>query len=190
MECAKWEEIGLLFTSNELDVKEQDAFRSHLEECSACREEYDGYVELKSQFAPHESLQAEPSEATNQEILRVCSNPTLKTTSLPLFSSVLKKGLVSAVFLLAGFMGTGYFVFVMNDASNTQKVAEEFLPSENAAVSSSSVAALPGSLHTASIAPSSDSSRDSSLDTDVRPFSETVGSLDETGVRSVGFERD
>ncbi len=192
MECARWEETGLLFTSGELSNEEGTAFQDHLDQCETCRKEYEGYQELRSQFNPSKLLQAEPSERTSQEILRVCADGSKKiTTSAPLFSSVLKKGLVSAVFLLAGFMGTGYFVFVMNEASDPQRIVEQATSSEDISTGSSvSPSMHAGSLKTASLNGQPDSSRDSSQGIDSRPFSEKVGNLNNGGVQAVGVEKE
>ncbi|MBD3321898.1 MAG: hypothetical protein GF350_12450, partial [Chitinivibrionales bacterium] len=86
MECNKWEESGLLYTSNELDDEQREQFENHCRECSTCAGELKTYQQEKAEFFTLPVLSESPSQKTDQEILRVCSTPPQTKTSLNIFA--------------------------------------------------------------------------------------------------------
>jgi anti-sigma factor RsiW len=122
MECAKWVEEGLLFTSNELDREQTHAFKIHLDQCPTCKKEFDEYKHLHTTYFTAQILGQSPSEATSREILRVCSHPAKITATFGFFS-LIRKGALATALLLVGFFGVGYVAFLANQSTETRQAA-------------------------------------------------------------------
>ncbi len=117
MACSKWEEIGLLYCSRELEEQEAAQFKFHLENCSECKSEFDQYQKEKESFFTSDILGEITSKEIDKEILRVC-NAKKQYTSIGIFPSLIKKSLFSVSFFLLGFVVVGYFVFNIDNANN------------------------------------------------------------------------
>jgi len=148
MECAKWAEEGLLFASRELDESRKAAYLEHLRVCAPCRSEAEEYEQHRNKFFTHEILGAEPSQATSNEILRVCSCPVKKITSAFAFFTLFRKGAAATVLIALGFFGAGYFVYMASNpprsnAPVVNNVSDHQLPAlQNAAAPNTAPAAL------------------------------------------------
>ncbi|MBD3421196.1 MAG: hypothetical protein GF398_13855 [Chitinivibrionales bacterium] len=114
MECTKWGTDGLLYTSDELTHKQKAAYERHLDKCAYCRKHLADYRVSSQSLFTVEVLGASPSAQTDAEILRVCSS-SAKTTSLGLFSGLFRRVAVSALLVVIGFAGAGYFVYLIED---------------------------------------------------------------------------
>ncbi len=124
MACSEWDVTGLLYSSKELDVDQKKLFEEHLGVCSECKEQMELYEEERTCFFNLANLQELPSKKVDEEILRVCSNPTKQFTSLGVLPSFLKKTAFSITFFIVGFAVVGYFAMNLpNSAKN--KVAIE-----------------------------------------------------------------
>ena len=122
MACNMWEEMGLLFSSGELNEQEQQVFTEHMQQCPECAGEWETYQKEKKQFFTIEVLGEAPSSACDAEILRVCSSSRRRAESLRLFPLFLKKSAISLALFFIGFTIVGYLVLKM-DSSNPQKTA-------------------------------------------------------------------
>ena len=123
MECAKWEEVGLLYAAKELASNACNGYESHLKACEYCANELAAYQSDKSRFFSVEMLTELPSEKTDREILRVASSPVQRTkVGFPLFAPFLKKTSLALMVLVMGFGGTSYFVY-MAQSTQTNKAA-------------------------------------------------------------------
>lgn len=108
MECNKWEEYGLLFTSGELDAGERQSFEQHLGECSICAREHEAYRAEKKRFFTPEILEDTPSPACDAEIIRVCSDGRRKVSGLHPMPLFIRKSVISVALFVIGFVGVGY----------------------------------------------------------------------------------
>lgn len=185
MECGRWADEGLLFMARELDPAREEAYRRHLSECLACRRELDDYTEMKRTVLLPEVLGEAPSATVDAEILRVCSRRVRRITGIPVFASVARKTAVAAAFLLAGFLGTGYFVYVMQNPATGNKTTvagnRQNVPSVNPSEPVPSQVADAASADSGSAADSAESAS-------VRPFSAQTGDLSSDRVQAVGVE--
>ncbi|NLG17768.1 MAG: hypothetical protein GX556_10595 [Fibrobacter sp.] len=128
MGCSKWEDLGLLYSSNELDEQEAKSFKDHMGNCEECRCEYETYRKEQSSFFTPEILGEMPSEKIDAEIKRVCSNPKKQYTSIGLLP-VFKKTFFSVSFFVLGFIVVGYFTLNIENADkNRQSIVLEKTP--------------------------------------------------------------
>jgi hypothetical protein len=172
MACSKWEEIGLLYCSRELDEQEAKLYDVHLANCSECKLEFDQYqYDQKSFFTP-EILGEITSKEVDEEIIRVCTAKK-QYTSIGIFPALIKKSIYSVSFFLLGFAVVGYFFYNIENANNQKK---------NFALDRSSIntTALAEKESTASF---KDSIKDSAV-----YFSRTRGNLETRGVFPVDLK--
>ena len=180
MECNKWEEYGLLFTSGELDTGERQSFEKHLGECDSCTREYEAYRTDRKRFFTPEILEDAPSSACDAEIIRVCSDGRRKVSgvhSMPLF---IRKSVVSVALFVIGFAGVGY-ITLKTGSHNKSTVAPLAVDSS---VTGESVAAGTG---VAGGMAQDDSTADSSSEKGVN-YSKTRGNLGLNGVYPVDLQ--
>ena len=109
IECTKWEDFGLLYTSGEL---ENSLYDEHLKNCSYCLNEFDRYKKEQKQFFRVDILGEAPSVEIDNEILRVCSRHKIKILSF----SLVRKILVPAAIFIIGLVSAGYLVINMENA--------------------------------------------------------------------------
>lgn len=146
MACSKWEELGLLYCSRELNEQDTKLFEEHMTECVECRTENDDYQREKSLFYTTEILGEEPSAKVDAEIKRVCTAKK-QYTNVHLFSTVMKKSGVSISLFLLGFLVIGYFAFNIENARNQkQNMANSNPPAISAPKESTSVASTSDSM--------------------------------------------
>jgi len=119
MECNKWEESGLLYSSKELGELERTGYEEHLKECSECREEFQSYRAEHERFFTPAVLDEIPSADIDAEILRVCSDPRPK---IRILAPVLKKALVPVMLFIIGFVSVGYIRMNMESVRQTKAV--------------------------------------------------------------------
>lgn len=173
MACSEWEVTGLLYSSKELDVDQTRKFKEHLGICSECKEQMELYEKERTRFFNLANLQELPSKRVDEEILRVCSNPTKQFTSLGVLPSFLKKTAFSITFFIVGFMVVGYFAMnLQNSAKNSVAIEKNELNQPLQAVKAPDQDSL-----------TSDSANDTGL-----YFSKTRGSLDSKGVFPVDLK--
>lgn len=125
MECPKWEELGLLFSANELPPDETAEYRKHLEACESCRSELSIYESERRNFFSPEMLCDVPSAAIDREILRVCSDPRRKAAGLTFFPAFVRKSFVPVVLFLMAFVTMGYITFNLNNAKQLKSFASQ-----------------------------------------------------------------
>jgi hypothetical protein len=174
MECSKWEEIGLLYCSNELNRQEAREFEEHLKACSECSQEHKIYLHEKATLYTVDILGETPSAAVSDEILRVCKDGRRKYTTLGFFPSLFKKGVFSATFFAIGFIVVSYFIFTMQrSGTGSNDLSAHAITGKSDSIISP----------TAKVASSlgKDSLRDSSNDSAVH-FSRSRGTLEVKGV--------
>jgi hypothetical protein len=176
MACDKWEEIGLLYCSNELDQQDAKLYDTHLNACTECKSEFDEYQKERS-FFTSEFLGETPSKKVDDEIFRVCTAKK-QFTSIGIFPSLLKKSSFSVSFFLLGFIVVGYFVFNMENA-NRQKHNLALDPLKH----DSLVLAQQENTSSTSKTISKDSIKDSAV-----YFSRTRGNLNTNGVYPVDLK--
>jgi len=123
MECPKWEELGLLFSADELSPDQAAEYRQHIQSCSWCREESSAYEEEHRRYFTPEILCEAPSAAVDREILRVCSDPRRKVAGLSFFPAFIRKALVPMALLLMGFVTFGYISFNVYNAKQLKSLA-------------------------------------------------------------------
>lgn len=120
MACSKWEEIGLLYCSRELDEQEAKLYDVHLANCSECKLEFDQYQNDKLTFFTPEILGEITSKEVDEEIIRVCTAKK-QYTSIGIFPALFKKSVYSVSFFLLGFAVVGYFFYNIENANNQKK---------------------------------------------------------------------
>jgi len=124
MACSMWEEVGLLYSSDELSEQDKEAFIEHIQKCSECSSEYEWYLHGKKEFFNNDVLCESPSVSCDAEILRVCSDARKKYTGIASLPMFFRKSVVSVTLFLITFTIAGYIAFQM-DTSNGQEVASE-----------------------------------------------------------------
>jgi hypothetical protein len=177
MACDKWEEIGLLYCSSELDQQDAKSFETHLYSCTECKTEFDEYQKERTTFFTSEILGETTSRKIDDEILRVCTAQK-QFTSIGIFPSLVKKSILSVSFLIMGFVVAGYFVFNIENA-NRQKHGFAMDPTKH----DSLAFVQKGNASTEASISSKDSSKDSAV-----YFSRTRGNLNTNGVFPVDLK--
>jgi anti-sigma factor RsiW len=126
MECAKWLQDGLLYTSGELDESARSEFEKHIETCESCKNELETYQREKaSLYTPQ--LLGEPTGARLDERMKeACAKIPRPSITAPLFMTYVKRGVLPVLFLLIGFTGGVYVAFNI-EQSNTEaaRIAQE-----------------------------------------------------------------
>jgi anti-sigma factor RsiW len=181
MECCKWEELGLLYSANELDGNNTRDFEEHLKECEECRKELYYYREEKKRFYTQTVLGDAPSANVDAEILRVCSNLRKKATTFTLMPSFLRKAIVPVALFAVAFISIGYVMLNMENAR--QLKAASLNGNTRVATQQSSVAALPS----AAVNIGRDSATDSAR-TPKMNYANSRGNLEGQGVIPVDLK--
>ena len=117
MECCKWEELGLLYSSDELDRKNAVDFEEHLKECEECRKELYYYRSEKKQLFTIDTLGALPSPEVDAKILRMCSDVRKKAVPFMLVPAFLRKAVIPIALFALAFISVGYIVLNMEYAN-------------------------------------------------------------------------
>jgi len=173
MDCNKWEETGLLFSSGELPNAEAETYKEHLNVCATCADEYASYTSMKEKMFSVEVLGAQPSAACDAEIIRVCSDLRKPVTTVSSFSLVVKRTLISLTLFVFGFLSVSYVTIRMNGNNVKQSIQ---------------VAATEKPVTTDSVnANVSDSTSDSALSSGVN-YAKTRGNLGIRGVVPVDLQ--
>lgn len=123
MDCCKWEELGLLYSSGELDPKNTRDFDEHLKECEVCRHELLLYREVKKRFFSAHILGDAPSPAVDAEILRVCADARKRGTAFTLMPSFMRKALMPVALFALAFVSAGYIMWNMQNADMIKSAA-------------------------------------------------------------------
>jgi anti-sigma factor RsiW len=173
MECHKWEESGLLYSSGEMNDKEARDFEEHLKECEECGRELYLYRREHERFYTPQILGESPSAAVDAEILRVCSDPRKQAARFMLVPALLRKALVPALLLVVGFISAGYIVMNMENAGQLKAAAAQ----EKAAIAARQQPV------------SGPAAADSAGDTTTVNFAKTRGNLSGQGVIQVLEEK-
>jgi len=151
MDCNKWEETGLLFSSGELSSSEAEQYSEHLKECQVCSGEYSTYTAMKGRLFTADILQAQPSAACDAEILRVCSVVRKPLTSLSPLSLIFKRTLVSVSLFVFGFIGVTYVAMQMNNRGVSSVQVAETVNSATDSMSAAAADSLSDSAYTNSV---------------------------------------
>jgi hypothetical protein len=124
MACSKLEDTALLYSSRELNEADAKSFEQHLETCDECRHEMDLYRKEQKHYYSPEIFSESPSEATNREILRVCSDARKQITNTGFIPLFFKKTVFSMTFFVVGFIVVGYFAMnIENSKQQNQDMA-------------------------------------------------------------------
>jgi len=175
MECRKWVETGLLYTTRELTAQEALDYETHLTACEECRTELDCYRREHERFFTVEVLGEAPSAAIDAEILRVCSDPRPKVriAAPALFAAFFRRQvLVPAMLFIVGFISVGYIMMNMENAR--QMAAHQ---PQKSAVQTMTAQAEPDSL------------KDSLAGDSGANFASTRGNLNDKGVITVDLKK-
>jgi len=175
-----WEELGLLYSSEELSEDEKKAFSEHLTQCSKCTEEMKAYQHDKERYFSKEFLEAAPSAKCDAEILRVCSDGRKKMSSFNIFPIFFKKSVISLALFLIGFTVVGYIAFQVDSSKQGTNVSDNGVTSESNATHLADNADAQNTSQ-------SDSAADSSSDSKVN-FAKTRGNLNHKGVYPVDLQ--
>ena len=117
MACNFWDEMGLLYSSDELSEQEKQTFIAHLQQCPECSHELDLYKREKEAFFINDILGETPSPACDAEILRVCSDGRKKVFGLNMLTLFIRKSVVSAALLVFGFITVSSVIVLMDNRS-------------------------------------------------------------------------
>lgn len=172
MACSMWEEVGLLYSSDELNEQDKKSFAEHMQKCSECSSEYEWYLRSRKEFFNDSILCDAPSASCDAEIMRVCGDGRKKYTGFSAIPVFFKKSVVSMVLFIATFTIAGYFAFQMDTSKESQMANENTMQPP---------AQQQGSLAENKTADSEDSLKDS-LDNSKVNFSKTRGNLNANGV--------
>jgi anti-sigma factor RsiW len=178
MDCRKWEEFGLLYSSGELDGKEARDYEEHLKECEECGKELYLYRREHERFYAAGVLGEAPSPAVDAEILRVCSDPRKQAAAFGFMPAFIRKAVVPALLLVVGFISAGYIMMNMENAGQLKAAAEK----EKAAVAAQQQQPVPA-------VAAADSAGDSAKAAAVN-FAKTRGNLSGQGVVPVVESKD
>jgi anti-sigma factor RsiW len=181
MECPKWEELGLLFSANELPPEETAEYRKHLEVCESCRSEVAIYESERRRFYSTAMLCDAPSAAIDREILRVCSNPRRKAVVLPFFPAFVRKSFVPMTLFLMAFVTVGYIAFNVNNAKQLKSLAAQ----NQAAPAVQAVQPVPAVQAVAAAA----DSQNKPITPITTNFAATRGNLNDKGVITVDLKK-
>ncbi len=178
MECPKWEELGLLFSANELTPDESAEYRKHLELCESCSSELSAYRADQARFFSPEMLCDAPSAAIDREILRVCSDPRRRAAGLSFFPAFVRKSLVPLMLFVMGFATIGYITFNINNAKQLKSLAahtQQVTPVQ--------------AVQPAATAPAVVASAADSQNKPIANFAATRGNLADKGVMTVDLKK-
>jgi hypothetical protein len=184
--CNKFEEIGLLYVSGELNPTEAREYEAHAAECEECRRETETYRRERAELYTADILSERPGPAVDAEILRVCS--TVRRAPVTLTPMLfLKKYVPVPVFLMLVMVAVGgYFRYhSMNADSLVAKYGGEATPQQMSPNANDNLQTLPARVNDEELA-MADSNK-SIQDTNV-PFSKTMGNLNLEGVITVKGE--
>jgi anti-sigma factor RsiW len=176
MECCKWEELGLLYTSDELDRKDAVDFEEHLKECEECRKELYYYRSEKKQFFAIHILGDAPSPEVDAKILHLCSNVRKKGMFFSFMPAFLRKAAIPVALFALAFISAGYVMLNMDFANQFKSAAIKGpVPSAVGAQPAQPV------VQSAAVQPSSDSTADS-LKSLKENYAKSRGNLQGQGV--------
>ena len=179
MECCKWEELGLLYSSSELEQKNAVDFEEHLKECEECRKELYYYRAEKKQFFSVAMLSVAPSPEVDAKILRICSDVRKKGVPFTLMPAFLRKAVVPVALFALAFISAGYIMMNMNFANQMKSAAIK--GSTPAAIQAPSAQPV---IQSASI----DSTADSAKKTLKENYAKSRGNLEGQGVIPVDLK--
>jgi hypothetical protein len=176
MECRKWEELGLLYSAQELGVRESRDYEEHCTTCDTCRTELSCYRAEHARFFSPQILGAAPSEKVDAEILRVCSDPrpNVRIAAPSLFPAFLRRAFVPVALFVIGFISVGYIMMNMDNARQMKTAAVQAQKVEP------QVAAAP--------ATAADSAKDSLHNPNLN-YARTRGNLNDKGVMPVDLKK-
>ncbi len=124
MDCSKWDEIGLLFASGELDRSQTTEFTKHLASCQSCTGELSQYTAEKGQFFTQDILCEKTPGHLDARILSLCSRRMVPTGIGLLLSLVwVKRAALSALIFALGVSAGAYFAFAFYQAKTSSTYA-------------------------------------------------------------------
>jgi hypothetical protein len=179
MECRKWEDVGLLYSAQELGPSEVKEYESHLAVCSECRSELSLYRQEQKRFFTEEILGEAPPAKVSAEILRVCADQRsakVAVAKMSIFPAFFRKALMPVALFVIGFISVGY---IMMNLQNAQSMKTASLK-----------AAAPGADVATQVAVqnAADTSKDSLHNPKVN-FAQTRGNLNDKGVFPVDLKK-
>ena len=126
MECNRWVEEGLLYTSGELEKHTAAGFEKHLQTCAECKRELETYLHEKKSFYSSELLETPTSPELDRKVKEACAKIPRPSAGVSLFSIMVRKGVMPFLFLLVGFSGGVCLAFnIDRDGFDDVRVAQE-----------------------------------------------------------------
>lgn len=176
MACNDWEELALLYSSDELEESKRVQFESHIAQCEGCKEFLEQYQKERKSLFSIQMLGVTTSETVDKEIKRVCENGKKQYTNAGFFSVFAKRTIISTSFFLIGFVVIGYFMMNINQAKVAGNTDNKTIVPTASLNSSTNVAEILQSTQD-----SADSESGITKDTN-RSFAKNRGNLEASGV--------
>jgi anti-sigma factor RsiW len=187
MECSKWQETGLLYTSGELTPDEMSLYKEHIAACEGCAGELRQYTEQRKRFFSAELLGEISPQFVDETILTFASRSNasgrpapVTPTSLGIFSLIFKRQSVGMLVLLLGIIaGFGIMVNYQKQSGSTP-VATFKAPAAGSVLPApvTAQAMQPGTMQ-----------KDSADTSNKVPFSKRVGNISHQGVIPVDLHK-
>jgi anti-sigma factor RsiW len=115
MECNNWIQNGMLYASDELSSEEKNTFETHMQGCTLCQTEYALYQKETTMFGSELLLESTTPEI-DAAVRAACMKIPRPSTSVGIFSAILRKSTVSALFIILGLGVPVYFAFNVQNA--------------------------------------------------------------------------
>jgi hypothetical protein len=125
MECNKWEELGLLYLSEELSLSQSNEYKEHLKNCSFCSLELQQYISDKKNYFNTSLLQETTPEYLDKKIISKCSKKVLPIIPVGFYTFMpfVKKVVISVLFFVLGAGAGAYFAFTYFQTKNSSLYA-------------------------------------------------------------------
>ncbi|MBD3391531.1 MAG: hypothetical protein GF418_05765 [Chitinivibrionales bacterium] len=132
MECTRWTEEGLLYTSGELNGSQKEKFQRHAGECAFCSNELKAFHEERTSLFTPATLYEPTSPQLDARITAACTRLPRPTAGIGLLAMVARKGVVPVLFLVFGFAGGIYVAFNLERFNSEEiRMADERIDQES-----------------------------------------------------------
>jgi anti-sigma factor RsiW len=185
------------YVYGELDAAQAQEFEAHMQTCDECRGEVESYTRMRAQLlTPRHLLETTPSYV-DEKILAAARATRQVHPTMPFFSVFVRKGVMTTLLFMVGFLGVGYMMFVAQDTAGDMAKNAHGPDAQANAAQDASAAETPGDAADTpspqqSVARGSDSL---SMDTSAGvaqnampevPFSKQLGEVESDGVVPAG----
>ena len=131
MECKRWEEEGLLYSSEELNGTEKAEYEVHMASCGFCEQELASYRSLQKLTG---SLEEDTDPEIDRIVMRLCTKAVRPSAFSALSGWAVKIG-VPVMFIVAGFSGGMYLAALGGSGSTKTTVIQTAIVSKSPMVS-------------------------------------------------------